>query len=158
LFVGGAGLKTLILGLGNPLHCDDGVGNKIAQVLEKEIHNSKVTVVETNAIGIGLLDFLPGYDRAIIIDAIQTPKGKVGQIHRLGLQDLATYDCSTTTHNLGLGTVVELGTKLGLALPKEIVILAIEVADVTTFRQDLTPKVKQAIPKLVKLVLREIEG
>ncbi|MBN2186399.1 MAG: hypothetical protein JW732_02990, partial [Dehalococcoidia bacterium] len=49
------------------------------------------------------------------------------------------------------------GTKLGLALPKEIIILAIEVADITTFSQGLTPKVKQAIPKLVKLVLRDIE-
>ena len=150
-------MKTLVLGLGNLLRCDDGVGNRIAQVLEKEIHNSKVTVIETNAAGLGLLDLLPGYDRAIIIDAIQTPKGKAGQIHRLSLQDLTAPEYPSTTHNIGLGAVVELGTKLGLALPKEIIILAIEVADVTTFSEDLTPKVKQAIPKVVELVLQEIK-
>lgn len=150
-------MKTLILGLGNPLLCDDGVGNKIAQILEKEIHNSKVTVMETTADGLGLLDFLPGYDRVIIIDAIQTPTGKAGQIHRLSLQDLTASDYFPITHNVGLGTALELGAKLGLALPKEIAILAIEVADVTTFSQDLTPEVKQAIPKVVELVFREIK-
>ena len=150
-------MKTLILGLGNPIRCDDGVGNRIAQVLQKEIHNSKVTVMETNAFGLGLLDFLPGYNRAIIIDAVQTPKGKAGQIYRLSLQDLATSDYPSTTHNIDLGAVVELGTKLGLALPEDITILAIEVADVTTFSEDLTPKVKQAIPKVVELVLQEIK-
>ena len=150
-------MKTLVLGLGNPLRCDDGVGNRIAQVLQKVIHDPEVTVMETNAVGLGLLDFLPGYDRAIVIDAIQTLKGKAGQIHRLGLQDLTTSNYSSMTHNIGLGTALELGTKLGLALPKEITILAIEVADVTTFSEDLTPKVKRAIPKVVELVLQEIK-
>ncbi|PIZ26561.1 MAG: hypothetical protein COY46_04625, partial [Chloroflexi bacterium CG_4_10_14_0_8_um_filter_46_9] len=79
-------MKTLVLGLGNPTRCDDGVGNRIAQVLQKEIHDSKVTVLEINAAGLELLDFLPDYDRAIIVDAIQTLGGKAGQIHRLSLQ------------------------------------------------------------------------
>ena len=150
-------MQTLVLGLGNPILRDDGVGNRIVQVLQKKIHNSNVTVLETSAIGIGLLDFLPGYNRAIIIDAIQTPKGKAGQIHRLGLQDSATLDYLPVTHNIGLGTVIELGNKLGLALPKEIIIIAIEAADVATFSEDLTPRVKQAIPKVVELVLQEIK-
>ena len=149
-------MQTLVLGLGNPILRDDGVGNRIVQVLQKKIHNSNVTVLETNAIGLGLLDSLPGYNRAIIIDAIQTPKGKAGQIHRLSLQDSAALDYLSTTHNIGLGTVIELGNKLGLALPKEIIIIAIEVADVTTFSEDLTPRVEQAIPKVVELVLQEI--
>jgi len=151
-------LKTLVLGLGNPTRCDDGVGNRIAQVLQKEIHDSKVTVLEINAAGLELLDFLPDYDRAIIVDAIQTLGGKAGQIHRLSLQGLASGKYPTTTHDFGLGAALELGAKLGLALPKKITILAVEVVDVTTFSQDLTPKVKQAIPKVVVLVLQEIKG
>jgi hydrogenase maturation protease len=150
-------LKTLVLGLGNPTRCDDGVGNKIAQALEKELHNSAVTVIETNAAGLELLDFLPGYDQAIIIDAIQTPKGKAGQIYRLSLQDLAGDEYPATTHNIGLGAALELGRELGLALPREIAILAVEVADVTTFSEHLTPKVKQAIPKVIELVFQEIK-
>jgi len=151
-------LKTLILGLGNPFRCDDGVGNKIAQILEKEVNDSEVTVTETNAVGLGLLDLLMGYQRAIIIDAIQTREGKPGQVHRLSLQDLGTLHYPPTTHDVDLATVVELGTKLGLALPEKVIIFAIEVADVTTFSEECTPEIERAIPKVVKLVLRELRG
>jgi len=151
-------LKTLILGLGNPLRCDDGVGNKVAQILGKEIDDSEITVTETNAVGLGLLDLLKGYQRAIIIDAIQTREGKPGQVHRLSLQDLGTLHYPPTTHDVDLATAVELGTKLGLALPREITIFAIEVADITTFSEECTPQIERAIPKVVKLVLRELKG
>ena len=151
-------MKTLILGLGNSLRCDDGVGNRVAQLLAKEIDNSEVTVTETNAVGLGLLDLLQGYQRAIIIDAIQTRKGKPGQVHRLSLPDLSTLRYSPTTHNVDLATVVELGAKLGLALPQEVIVLAIEVADVTTFSEECTPQIERAIPRVVKLVLRELKG
>jgi hydrogenase maturation protease len=151
-------LKTLILGLGNPLRCDDGVGNKVAQILGKEIDDSEITVIETNAVGLGLLDLLKDYQRAIIIDAIQTREGKPGQVHRLNLQDLGTLHYSPTTHDVDLATAVELGTKLGLSLPREITIFAIEVADIATFSEECTPQIERAIPRVVKLVLRELKS
>jgi len=151
-------LKTLILGLGNPLRCDDGVGNKVAQILGKEIDDSEVTVIETNAVGLGLLDLLKDYQRAIIIDAIQTREGKPGQVHRLSLQDLGTLHHLPTTHDVDLATAVELGTKLGLKLPREVTIFAIEVADIITFSEECTPQIERAIPRVVKLVLRELKS
>lgn len=149
-------MRTLVLGLGNPFRCDDGIGNKVAQALQGRVHDSKVTVMETNADGLELLDLLPGYDRAIIIDAIQTPEGKAGQIYRLSKQELVSYNYTPTTHNVGIGTALQLGGKLGLTLPEEIVIFAIEVAD-TSFSEDLTPKVEEAVPRVVDLTLQEIE-
>jgi len=151
-------LKTLILGLGNLLLQDDGVGNRAAQILENKISSSEVTVTETNTVGLGLLDYLPGYERVIIIDAIQTREGKAGQIHQLSLQDIVTPGYSSQTHSISLTTALELGAKLGLALPREVIIFAIEVADVTTFSEELTPEVEKAIPKVIKLVLRELRG
>lgn len=151
-------MKTLILGLGNLLLRDDGVGNRAAQILENKISNPEVTVTETNTVGLGLLDYLPGYERVIIIDAIQTREGKAGQIHQLSLQDIVTPGYSSQTHSISLTTALELGAKLGLALPREVIIFAIEVADVTTFSEELTPEVEKAIPKVIKLVLRELRG
>jgi len=151
-------LKTLVLGLGNPILCDDGVGNRVARILESKISSPEVTVTETNAIGLGLLDFLPGYERVIIIDAIQTQNGRAGQVHRLSLQDLETPHYLPTSHNIDLATVLELGAKLGLMLPHEVIIFAIEVTDVTTFSEECTPEVERAIPEVVKLVLRELRG
>lgn len=151
-------MKTLILGLGNPILCDDGVGNRVAQILEREINNPEVTVTETNDAGLGLLDFLLGYERVIIIDAIQTREGRTGQVYRLSLPDLEIPYHLSPSHNIDLATALELGAKLGLALPQEVIIFAIEVADITTFSEECTPEVERAIPEVVKLVLQELGG
>ena len=151
-------MKTLIIGLGNPIRCDDGVGNRVAQVLAKEINNPDVTVTETNAGGLGLLDFMPGYERVVIIDAIQTPEGKAGQVYRLSQADLATPNYSCGTHTIDLAAALELGTKLGSRMPQEVIIFAVEVADVTTFSEECTPEVERAIPEVVGLVLAELSG
>lgn len=146
------------MGLGNPLRCDDGVGNRVAQLLEKEIDNPDLTVTETNADGLGLLDLGSGYERVIIVDAIQTQKGKVGQVYRLSLTDLIAPHSFTGTHSIDLVTALELGAKLGLALPQEVIIFAVEVADVSSFSEECTPEVEKAIPEVVRLVLGELSG
>jgi hydrogenase maturation protease len=151
-------MKTIVLGLGNPILSDDGVGNRVAQLLAPKIDNPEITVTETNSVGLGLLDLLVAYERAIIIDAIQTEKGKAGQIYRLGLSDLATPHYLCATHNVDLATALELGSRLGLALPEKVIIFAIEVADVDTFSEECTPEVKQAIPQVIELILQELRG
>lgn len=150
-------MKTLILGLGNSIRCDDGLGNRVAQVLEAKVRASEITAMEANADGLALLDLLPGYDRAIIIDAIETPQGTPGQIYRLDKQELISYDYAPTTHNVGIGTALQLGTKLGIPLPEEIIIFAVEVGDIISFSQELTPQVEEAIPRVVELILQEVE-
>jgi hydrogenase maturation protease len=62
-------MKTVILGLGNPILTDDAVGIKIAQKLQEE--NPKLEVIETSEAGIALLDLITGYDKLIIIDSIK---------------------------------------------------------------------------------------
>ena len=151
-------MRTLVLGLGNPIHCDDGVGNRIAEILASKITNPAVTVVETSSSGLDLLDFVEGYERVIIIDAIQTRNGKAGQVYRLGLHDLSIPRHCLGAHSVDLATALELGSRLGLALPQEVIIFAIEVADVTTFSEEFTPAVEKAIPEVIGLALSELGG
>jgi hydrogenase maturation protease len=149
-------MKTLILGLGNEILSDDGVGLYVARELKKTIIREDITVAEASLAGLGLLDLLTGYERAIIIDAIQTREGEKGQVYRL---DSNTFDATrhtASTHNVNFASALDLGHKLGLALPTQIVIFAIEAADVTTFSEDCTPEVKKAIPKCAEMVLHEI--
>ena len=68
-------MKTLILGLGNPYLCDDSAGLKVIKLLEKRISNPDISLNETSLAGINLLDYLIGYDKAIVVDAIKTPEG-----------------------------------------------------------------------------------
>ncbi len=74
-------MKTVVLGLGNPILTDDGVGLRVARELEGRLDQQEATVMETSLAGLNMLDLLAGYDRAIIIDAIQTIGGKAGQIY-----------------------------------------------------------------------------
>jgi len=74
----------------------------------------------------------------------------------LDKDSLAFSQRLTSIHDLDLFTAWELGEKLGIKLPKEMVIFAIEVEDVLTFGEKLTPKVEAAIPKVCELVLQEL--
>lgn len=151
-------MKTLVLGLGNPILTDDGVGPLVARELEGKLDQREVTIMETSQAGLNLLDLLAGYDRAIIIDAIQTVGGKAGQIYRLKSGALNATRHAASTHDVNLATALELGNKLGLALPKQIDIFAIEVADTNTFSEECTLEVREAIPVCAEMIIRELEG
>jgi hydrogenase maturation protease len=151
-------LKTLALGLGNPILTDDGVGCRVAAVLKKKIKSPDVEVMEAAVSGLGLLDLFTGHDRIIIIDAIQTEKGTPGKIYRFGPGALANTLHAANPHDVNIATALELGKKLNLKMPREITFFAIEVADVTSFSEKCTPRVKKAIPECVAMVMRELGG
>ena len=119
-------MKTIILGLGNPVRADDSVGLCVAHALAKRLSSPEVTVMEASVSGLDILDLLVGYERAIIIDAIQTKGGQPGQIYRLEPGTFASTRHSANPHSVDFATALELGERLGLALPQRITILAIE--------------------------------
>jgi len=149
--------KTLILGLGNSLLCDDGVGIYVAAELKNRVDRPEITVMETGVAGLSLLDLLVGYDRAIIVDAIQTVGGKAGQIYRLEPKAFDTAIHTASAHGIDFTTALEFGKKLGLPLPQQIIIFAVEVSDISTFSEECTPEVTRAIPTCVEMVLRELK-
>jgi hydrogenase maturation protease len=151
-------MKILVLGIGNPILSDDGAGIKVAQEVAKQVNCPQVTVAETSESGLSLLDSIVGYDKVIIIDAIQTEKGQAGQIYRMGAEDFSYTKHFSSPHQINLVTALELGNMLGLAMPQEITIFAIEAKDITSFGEKCTPKVEKAIPKAVKMVLQELNA
>jgi hydrogenase maturation protease len=145
------------LGLGNPILCDDGVGCRVAMALKDRLSSPNVDIMEAGVAGLDFLDLLTGYDRTIIIDAIQTGKGKPGQIYRFGPDMLSGTLHAGTPHDVNLATALELGKRLNLNLPSRIIIFAIEVKDVTSFSEECTSGVAQAIPACVDMIVRELE-
>jgi hydrogenase maturation protease len=150
-------MKTLVLGMGNPILSDDGAGIRVAQEIGKKLNDPCVTVSETGAAGLSLLDSIIGYDKVIIIDAIQTRKGKAGQIYRMGPEDFSFAKHISSPHQINLVTALELGKMLNLAMPQRIAIFAVEAKDVTNFSETCTPEVERAIPEVVKMVLEELK-
>jgi len=151
-------MKTLVLGLGNPILSDDGVGIRVARALEGRLNQQEITVMETSMAGLSLLDLLANFNRAIIIDAIQTTGGKAGQIYRLEQDAFDATRHAATPHDVNFATALELGNRLGLALPQQIIIFAIEVENVSSFREECTPEVERAIPVCVEKVIQELSG
>ncbi|MCP4425685.1 MAG: hydrogenase maturation protease [Chloroflexi bacterium] len=156
-------MKTLIVGLGNPILTDDGVGVKVAYELEEILADLRpdVTVTEASVGGLRLMELMIGYDRAIIVDAFTNGAGNVpGRMRRMTLDDLreiSPTQHSASAHDTTLVTALDSGKEMGLHLPDEVVIFAIEVENVIEFSEEPTTAVAAAIPGAVTAVLTELD-
>ena len=106
------------------------------------------------------MELLINFDRAIIIDALLKPEGgQPGCFYRLSLNDLRVLSPtqhSASAHDTTLITALDIGERLGLALPEEIIIFAIEVENILEFSEQPTHAVAEAIPKVTEAILSEI--
>ena len=150
-------MKTLVLGLGNPLLTDDGVGLRVAQVLQDRLTgHSDIEVGLDYWGGLRLMERMVGFDRAIIIDAIVSgnPPGTIRSLHP---GDIPTQR-SASAHDVNLSTALQLGRIANVHLPedKAILLIGIEAEDVQTFNEQLSPEVEAVVPDAVELVLNTI--
>lgn len=150
-------MRTLVLGIGNPILGDDGVGIHVARELAKKIEDENIVVKEASTGGLNLLEMLIGYDKAVIVDAIQTEEGEPGRIYQLPPGEFAETIHSASPHDTNFAAAIGIGHQIApTEIPKEIVIFAIEVEEITEFTEEMTEKVKAAIPGVVHLVLEEL--
>jgi len=147
-------MKTLVLGLGNELLSDDAVGILAARALQEKVRG-QAHVVASSLSGMALLDFLVGYERAIIIDAIHTGRCPPGTICELRPADL-DFVIAPSPHYAGLPELLAVAKQLKLDFPKEIKIFALEVEDPYTIGGKLTPRVEQALPILIERVQQQL--
>ena len=151
-------MKTLILGLGNPLITDDSVGLRVAAVLKEQLAGRDgIEVDEDYWGGLRLMERMVGYDRAIVIDAIQTG-APPGTIHHLRVDALPTQR-SASAHDVNLPTALALGRQAGEKLPRDeaILLVGIEADDILTFGEACTPPVQAAIPRAAQAVLEALD-
>jgi hydrogenase maturation protease len=148
--------KTLVVGLGNPILGDDGVGWHIAERLQRQQQTLPAGVeIDTLALGgIGLMERLIGYQRAIIIDALKTGHFPTGSVHSFRLDELENQFAGHlgSAHETNLQTALELGRDLGAALPDEVTVIAIESPYIYDFSDQLSPQVAEAVEIAAQLV------
>lgn len=157
-------MNTLVIGLGNPILTDDGVGVKVAYQVSKAlsaIGSDVADVIEACVGGLRLMEMMIGYDRVVLIDALCKKDGREpGKIHRMSLEDLCNIcptQHSSSAHDTSLVTALELGRRIGLKLPSEISIVAIEIENPYEFGDQPTPAVARSIPEAVDMVLEELQ-
>jgi hydrogenase maturation protease len=156
-------MKTLVVGLGNPILTDDGVGVKVAYEVEQAVlatSRDDIDVIEASAGGLRLMEMMIGYDRLVLIDAFSSSNGhQPGRIHQLTFDDLreiSPTQHSTCAHDTTFVTAIEMGRTIGLKLPTMISIYGIEVENLYEFGDEPTPAVAAAIPGAVAAVLSEL--
>lgn len=147
-------MKTLVLGLGNELLCDDGIGILAAERL-KEILGAQVDVESTSVSGLALLDYLVGYDRAILIDAVQSGQHPVGTVFEIEHDNLREI-ISPSPHYAGLPELIQLAEELSLDFPKQFHVLAVEVEDCLSLGKDPCEAVLSSLEEIVSQVKKRL--
>ena len=151
-------INTIVVGLGNPILGDDGIGWRVAEAVRDL---QPPVEIDCQALGgLSLMERLIGYDRVIIVDSIQTRGGVIGQVYTLSLDDLPDLSAGHTTavHDTSLPTALRLGRTMGARLPDDVMVVAIEADRVYDFSEQLTPDVEAAIPVATQAVMKLLEG
>jgi hydrogenase maturation protease len=144
--------RVVVVGLGNPLLTDDAVGVRVAELLADRLADSAVDVVQSSWGGMRFIDLLAGYDRAIIVDAIEWRRGPPGTVYRLTADQAIPTARAVSYHDVSLGTALALGRSLDIPLPVETVFFAVEAVETRSFGESLTPAVEAALPEVVRRV------
>jgi len=149
-------MRTIVLGVGNPILRDDGVGIHVVRRLKRLVNDPDVMVDEAFTGGMNLLDMIVGYDRVIIVDAVKLKEGKAGDVKRFPLEDFDTFSYRNP-HDASLPAAIRYALKIGEGrIPKEIVIIGIIIKETTSFGEELSPKILEAVPRAVEMVLSEL--
>jgi hydrogenase maturation protease len=152
-------MKTLIIGLGNPILGDDGVGWVVARQVEEHFAGQRADL-EFDYLSLGglsLMERMIGYRRVLIIDSLTTRTRPPGEVMTFTLDELADLSSGHTTaaHDTSLKTALATGRKLGADLPldKDVHIVAIEAQQVYDLQEGLTPPIAAAVPQAVRAAL-----
>ncbi len=158
--------SVIVVGLGNPILSDDGVGWRVAHEVRESLADSvelsarvNVNVIEACVGGLSLVELLVGYDRAVVVDAILTEGGIPGTVHQFDLDDLPGTLNTASAHDTNFATALRALRRFGADLPdnRAISIVAVEAMDVWTFAEVCTPAVEAAIPVATAAVMRSVE-
>lgn len=151
---------TLVIGLGNPILGDDGVGWKIAQMVEEQLaaegllDQKKIEFEYLSLGGLSLMERMEGYLDVIVVDSILTGSKPNGTIYSLPLSGLPNLSAGHTTaiHDASLATALDVGRKMDLVLPEDVWVVAVEAEYVFDFTEEMSPDVERAVPRAVKVV------
>jgi hydrogenase maturation protease len=165
-------MKTIVVGLGNPILGDDGVGWKVAQDVKKRLSSPSPPVplpagkggrwrgegdiaVEFLSLGgISLMEHLIGYERAILIDALISDQ-EIGSVIVSRLSEMPDYSAFhiSSPHDTSLQNALKLGRWMGAKLPEDVVVVGIATDHIYDFSENLSPPVAEAVPKALEIVM-----
>jgi hydrogenase maturation protease len=156
-------MKTLVIGLGNPILGDDGVGWRVVEEIARKTADRNDIEVDTVSLGgLSLMERITGYGRVILVDSFFTGIKPIGTVSMFPLTELPELSSGHTTaiHDTSLRNALNVGRSMDISLPRDedVLIVAIEAENVFDFSEILSPQVEAAVPQAVEAVLQLIES
>ncbi len=144
--------KTLILGLGNDILTDDGIGPRIVRDLSQKNIGPNITYDIAFSGGLEIMENIKGYSRVVFIDAIRTRNGMPGDVYYFKPSDYRDTSHLSNLHDVYFLTALKLGEILQLDLPDDLHIIAIEIIEDMVFNEEFTPAISHKYPSILKKV------
>ena len=141
-------MKTIIIGLGNPILGDDGVGWKVIEEVSQNLPRDVSVGIECLSVGgLGLMEHLIGYDRAILVDSFIADAEDVGSILIRKLNELPNYSAFhiTSAHDTSLQNAIQLGREMGAKLPEEVIVIGVAIQRISEFGENISPLVAETV-------------
>ena len=146
--------KILILGLGNILLGDEGVGVRIAEHLASYSLPDEVEVIDGGTAGYELLSFLEGRERVIIVDALKT-EDEPGAVYKMDLSILEDdVHMHLSLHQIGLKNVVKMASLM--EINPEVTLVGVVPKEYQDYKIGLSKEVEKAIPLVIETIFQEI--
>lgn len=151
-------MKIAILGIGNTILRDDGVGIYVSRKLKKLLHHPNIEIKETQFSGLALMDLLEGFDLAFIVDSIMIKNDKIGKIYKIEEKDFEYENSPKSIHHFNIFNAVALGRKINIKMPARMIIYAVSVSDSSTFNEHISPKIQSAIQSISDSIREDIQS
>jgi hydrogenase maturation protease len=143
----GKNRNVLILGIGNILQRDEGLGVHVVNYINRNIElPDGIEVIDGGTAGFDLLPLMAGRDKIIIVDALRADD-KPGSIYRFNPEDAMRSRASLSLHEVGITEIIDLLRLLGEN--PEVEIIGIVPEDISTLHMDISTPVRRSIPQAV---------
>ncbi len=149
-------MKIAIIGIGNILLKDEGVGVRVIQeLMDNYTFPTNIQLIDGGTLGPHLLNYIKGFEEIIVIDAIQGGE-EPGTLYKF-LLDQIPLEVTTklSTHQVGVLEVLSQVKLLG-EQPR-VTFIGVEPQDISPWGMELTPFVKDKIPALIEIIFSELE-
>ena len=145
-------IRTLILGVGNDILTDDGIGSRLVIDLIKLINAPDVHFNTACCGGLEIVEYIKDFKRVIIVDAIRSQGGRPGAVYYFIPSDFRETSHLSNMHDVSFLTALELYDTLDLSLPDEIHIIAVEIAEDMKFSEEFTLQLEERYPEVLEKV------
>lgn len=148
--------KVLVLGIGNLVMSDDGVGVKVVQKLQREYRFAEtVEIMDGGTLGLDLLPKLEGIERLIVVDAVETGHEPGTCVRLVGEELPIALETKVSPHQMGLKDLLSVAELIGHS-PREMVLIGVQPGSIE-MDTELTPEVEAKVDELARMVLDELE-